>query len=40
MSTSRFILNDQEDDEDDRMSNITDLVQDPDPKKFMKLYNH
>lgn len=39
MSTSKFLLNDEEDDEDDRLSNITELLCDTDENKFRKLYN-
>lgn len=38
MSTSKFLLNDPE--EDDRLSNITDIVCDSDEDKFRELYNH
>lgn len=38
MSTSKFLLNDPE--EDDRLSNITDIVCDTDEDKFRELYNH
>lgn len=41
MSTSKFLLNDAEEqnDEDERLSNITDMVCDSDENKFKTLYN-
>lgn len=39
MSTSKFLLNDPEEDADDRLSNITDIVCDDDETKFKQLYN-
>jgi hypothetical protein len=38
MSTSKFLLNDTNED-DDRMSNITDIVCENDDERFRKLYN-
>lgn len=39
MSTSKFLLNDPEEDADERLSNITDIVCDEDEDKFRELYN-
>lgn len=38
MSTSKFLLNDDES-EDDRLSNITEIVNEEDESKFRNLYN-
>ena len=37
ISTSKFLHN--EDDEDDRLSNLTEIFYENDDKKFIKVYN-
>lgn len=38
MSTSKFLLN-EDYEEDDRLSNMTDIICEADEKKFRELYN-